>query len=91
MKMLPKGVVEYNHAVTRLLIWSIPLLLSVPDPHHGMHLDTFLFVPGPWVVAALVGLFRNPQRDAKIFYAGWLFGLGALEAWCMFAVPLLAR
>jgi hypothetical protein len=91
MKMLPKGVVEYNHAVTRLLIWSIPLLFSVPSPYHGLQVDTFLFMPGPWVVAALIGLFRNPQRDAKIFYAGWLFGLAGLEVWYMFFVPQFAR
>ncbi len=91
MKMFPKGGTEYNHAATRLLIWSIPLLLSVPDPHHGLYLDNVLIVPGLWVTAALFGLFRNPQRDAKIFYAAWLIGLFALEAWCAFVVPLVAR
>ncbi len=90
MRMLPKGEAEYNHAVTRLLIWSIPLLFSLPDPRHGLHLENLLIVPGPWVAAALIGLFRNPQRDAKIFYAAWLVGLFALEAWCVVVVPLFA-
>ncbi len=90
MPIFPKDVTEYNHAVTRVLIWSIPLLFSVPDPRHGLHVDTLLFVPGLWVIAALIGLFRNPQRDAKIFYAGWVLGLVTLEVWCAIIVPLLA-
>lgn len=90
MRMLPKGVAGYNHAATRMLIWSIPLLFSVPDFRHGLQLENMLIVPDPWVAAAFIGLFRNPQRDGKIFYASWLVGVFALEAWCVVVVPRFA-
>jgi len=86
MKYLPKGW-DTPKSILRIIFWGVPCLFTGPNPYHGYHpIEMYFVIPGLWVLGAFIGLIRNPEKEAKLFYACWLIGIFAL-AWWHYVLP----